>query len=165
MEPQLFMAVIGIDYSPFHSLLSPFLHFYFLGSPPKSITCIPALSQGLLLGESILTGILQHNNKSEQATSPLGKSASIFSVCGWPQLGSSHRRSWAHLYFYFVSSRYNGHTALYKFKVYSMIDLYTSWNDYHSKFSEHPSNTDTKLKKFKFFLPCDNSWDVLNNFH
>ena len=46
--------------------------------------------------------------------------------------------------------RCNWHVALYKFKVASRIIwcLHTPWNDYHSKFSEHPlSHGGTKLDK------------------
>ena len=46
------------------------------------------------------------------------------------------------LILYFLSSgllRYNWYSALYKFKVCRVIILLISWNDYHIKFSEHPS--------------------------
>ena len=51
--------------------------------------------------------------------------------------------------------RYNWHTTLYKFKMYSIMIFLTSWNDYHIKFSEHPSfhrDTKEKRKKKYFFL-------------
>ena len=56
--------------------------------------------------------------------------------------------------FLLVLLRYNWHTAQYTFKVYSiMIWLHTSWNDHHSKCSEHPPfHTDIKLKRQYFFL-------------
>ena len=53
-----------------------------------------------------------------------------------------------------VLLRYNWHTTLHKFKVYRMIWL-TSWNGYHSRFSEHLSfHIDAKWRKRKivFFL-------------
>ena len=55
-------------------------------------------------------------------------------------------------FFYFVFLpvllRYNGHTALYKFKVKNITVWLTSWSDYHSKSHEYlSSNLDAKLKK------------------
>ena len=51
-------------------------------------------------------------------------------------------------FFLQVLLRYNWYTAMYKFKVYSIMIWLTSCNDYHNKFSRHSSfHIDKKLKK------------------
>ena len=55
-----------------------------------------------------------------------------------------------------VLLRYNWHTALYRFKVYSIMNdkTYTPRNDHPNKFTEHSSSLVGTNYKKKTFFPC-----------
>ena len=55
-----------------------------------------------------------------------------------------------------VLSRYNWHRALYKFKVYSILDLHTPWNDSHNNFRAYIFSKRCKIKEIlKMLFSCD----------
>ena len=66
-----------------------------------------------------------------------------------------------------VLLKYNWHTVLYKFKIYSIIIWLTiSWNIYHNMFSKYPSFIQIQnSRNRKNIFTCENSWFTLNNFH
>ena len=93
-----------------------------------------------------------------------GRRSKLRAEASWPSSPHQPQGLWKHLSCFLrprlILWRYNWHTALYKFKPYSIVTWRISQNDYHDKFSEHPSSQiDTELRRLKkIFFSCDENF-------